>query len=124
MPKNTTCDLLQLICQYKTNKKRKEKPDYLMPFLNFASQNMQQYSDGVAQGANPDWRIKEALLFGIGSLDEVIGLYPDLTRSIEPMLKAHVLPEFNSPHLMLKSRACWVYGQFSEYEFDDQDHIK
>ena len=48
MPKNTTCDLLQLICQYKTNKKRKEKPDYLMPFLNFASQNMQQYSDGVA----------------------------------------------------------------------------
>jgi hypothetical protein len=80
MPKITTVDLLQLICQYKTvlgNKKksRATKPDYLVPFLGFASNNMQQYSDAARAGNNPDWRIKEALLFAVGSLNEVIGLY-------------------------------------------------
>ena len=95
-----------------------------MPFLSFASNNMQQYADAVASGANPDWRIKEALLFSIGSLNEVISLYPDLVANIEPMLKAHVLPDFSSPHLLLKSRACWAYGEFSEYEFSDQAHIQ
>lgn len=119
MPKNTAIDLLQLLCQYKSKKGKKVKPDYLMPFLSFASNNMQQYADAVSSGANPDWRIKEALLFSIGSLNEVISLYPDLVANIEPMLKAHVLPDFASQHLLLKSRACWAYGEFSEYEFND-----
>ena len=119
MPKNTTVDLLQLICQYKTTKGRAQKPDYLMPFLSFASNNMQQYADAVQAGGCPDWRIKEALLFSIGSLTENIGLYKDLAANIEPMLKTHVLPDFNSPHPLLKSRACWVYGEFSEYDFSD-----
>lgn len=111
MPKITTVELLQLICQYKTEKGRKIKPNYLVPFLNFASSNMQQYSDAVAAGGNPDWRVKEALLNAVGNLTEIIGLHKDLKGSIEPMLKAHVLPDFNSPHPMLKSRACWIYGE-------------
>lgn len=119
MPKITTVELLQLICQYKTTKGRKQKPDYLMPFLNFASTNMQEYADAVAQGANPDWRVKEALLYAIGSLNETIGLHADLARNIEPMLKAHVMTDFQSPHPLLRSRACWVYGEFCDYEFQD-----
>ena len=95
-----------------------------MPFLNFASTNMQQYSDAVQAGSNPDWRVKEALLSAVGSLNETIGLYKDLAQNIEPMLKAHVMPDFQSPHAMLKSRACWVYGEYSDYEFTDQQHIQ
>ena len=124
MPKITTVDLLQLICQYKSVKGNKKKPDYLVPFLGFASNNMQQYTDAVQAGNNPDWRIKEALLFAVGSLNEVIGLHKDLAANIEPMLKAHVLPDFNSPYPLLKSRACWVYGEFSEYSFNDTEHIQ
>lgn len=90
-----------------------------MPFLAFASNNMQQYADGLAAGGNPDWRIKEALLFSIGSLNEVIDLYDDLKANIEPMLKAHVLPDLQSSHLLLRSRACWTYGQFCDYDFSD-----
>jgi hypothetical protein len=123
MPKNTTVDLLQLICQYKSQKGRKNKPDYLMPFLGFVGNNMQQFADGVASGANPDWRIKEALLFSVGSLNETICLYPDLSKNIEPMLRTHVLPDFASNHPLLKSRACWVYGEFSDYEFLDDQHV-
>lgn len=124
MPKNTTIDLLQLICQYKTKKGKGQKPDYLMPFLSFASSNMQQYADACAAGGNPDWRIKEALLFSIGNLNEVIHLYDDLSANIEPMLKAHVLADLSSPHLILRSRACWTYGQFSYYQFSDDQHIQ
>ena len=94
MPKVTTVELLQLILQYKTTKGRKNKPDFLMPFLSFASTNMQQYSDAVQAGSNPDWRVKEALLYAIGSLNEIIGLHEDLARNIEPMLKAHVMSDF------------------------------
>lgn len=95
-----------------------------MPFLSFASNNMQQYSDAVQAGSNPDWRVKEALLYAIGSLNEIIGLHKDLARNIEPMLKTHVLPDFTSPHPLLKSRACWVYGEFCDYEFQDTQHIQ
>lgn len=57
-----------------------------MPFLGFASNNMQQYADALAAGSNPDWRVKEALLFSIGSLNETIRTFDDLAKNIEPML--------------------------------------
>ena len=74
-------------------------------------------------GGSPDWRVKEALLYSIGSLNEIIGLHSDLARNIEPMLKAHVMPDFTSPHPLLRSRSCWVYGEFCDYEFQDTQHI-
>ena len=124
MPKVTTVELLQLICQYKSTPGRKVKPDYLMPFLAFVSNNMQQYGEALAAGGNPDWRVKESLLYAVGSLNEDIALYKEYAHNIEPMLKTHVLSDFASPHPLLKSRACWVYGQFSDYEFNDKQHIQ
>jgi hypothetical protein len=50
--------------------KTKRKPDYLFPFLHFAATNMNDYSAQIAQGANPDWRIKEGLMCAIGHLHE------------------------------------------------------
>ena len=41
MPKNTSATLLQLICGWKSDEGAfKAKPDYLMPYLAFASTNM------------------------------------------------------------------------------------
>jgi len=45
MPKNTVIDLLQYIVMYKSNKKG--KPDYLIPFLNYAVNNMNSYIQAV-----------------------------------------------------------------------------
>ena len=67
--------------------------------------------------------MKEALLFAVGSLNEIIRLYSDLANTIEPMLKAYVLPDLASPHPLLKIRACWVYGEFSDYEIGDTQHV-
>ena len=43
---------------------------------------------------------------------------------MEPMLIQHVLPELTSNTPFLKSRACWVYGEFGGYEFQDSNHIQ
>ena len=63
--------------------------------------------------------MKEALLYAVGGLSEIVRLYKDMAGSIEPMLKAYVLPDLASPHPLLQSRACWVYGEFSDYNLQD-----
>jgi len=76
MPKNTVIDLLQYICSYvsapkvKGQKKSARRPDYLFPFLHFAATNMNDYQAQIAQGAHPDWRIKEGLMCAIGHLHD------------------------------------------------------
>ena len=98
MPKVSSQELLLQILDYKTTKGRKKKPDFLVPFLGFVSTNMQQYADALQAGGNPDWRVKESLLYAVGSLNEVIGLHDDLAQNVEAMLKFIVnetLPETN-----------------------------
>lgn len=43
-------------------------PVYLKPFLAFASNEMQVYATQLQSGANPNWKLKEALLFAVGCL--------------------------------------------------------
>ena len=43
---------------------------------------------------------------------------------MEPMLIQHVMPELESQTPFLRSRACWVYGEFGDYDFKDEDHVK
>ena len=47
-----------------------------------------------------------------------------MATSIEPMLKAHVLPDLASSHLLLRSRACWVYGEFSDFDIEETQHVQ
>jgi importin-7 len=129
MPKNTVIDLLMYICSYTSTpktkgKKQKRKPDYLFPFLNFAVSNMQQYQDQLSQGHHPDWRIKEALLCSIGHLEELIMSHEELSSQMEPMLIQHVLNELQSSQPFLRSRACWIYGEFKMVEFADEANFK
>ena len=70
-PKNTAVDLLLYLCKYKSTKKSKQ-PDYLEGFLQFCAKNLQQYSQAVATGQALDWRVKESILYAIGSLFEEI----------------------------------------------------
>ena len=48
MPKNTTIELLVRICKIKSKKGKKEHPDYLVPFLTFATNNMNEYNEQIA----------------------------------------------------------------------------
>ena len=40
-------------------------------------------------------------MFAVGSLNEIIRMYKDMKSSIEPMLKAYVLPDLASPNPLL-----------------------
>ena len=130
MPKHTVVDLLIYICSYSSQnadggkRKKGQKPDYLFPFLNYVSENLQQYAQQIAQGANPDWRVKEALLYAVGSLKDQIENQAELNAQMEPMLTNHVLCELKSTQPFLKSRACWLYGEFGDFSFTDKDHVK
>ena len=67
-PKNNVIDMLMYLCQYKSVKKAK-KPDYLHKFLTFCAKNLNDYA---ANSASFDWRVKEAIVYAIGSLiDEI-----------------------------------------------------
>lgn len=90
-PKNTIVDLLIYLCDYKSNKKSK-KPDYLHQFLQYCVNNLNEYNNQQS----PDWRIKEAILYSIGSLRDQVNNFRDLRRLMEPMMTSHVLPELKS----------------------------
>lgn len=124
MPRNNVIDLLQYIVTYKTTKGKNTKPDYLFPFLNYAASNMSQYQEQVNAGGSPDWRIKEALIIAIGNLTEQINRWKELKTSMEPMLMQHVLPELKSQQPVIRSTACWMYGEFGEFKFKKEDHVK
>jgi len=48
----------------------------------------------------------------------------ELNAQIEPLLQTHVLPELSSEQPFLRSRACWVYGEFCSFKYTDEQHVK
>ena len=40
------------------------------------------------------------------------------------MFIAHVIPEFKSSSGFMRRRACWMYGEFGDFTFKDQIHLK
>ncbi len=72
-----------------------------------------------------DWRIKEAILYAIGSLFEELQPYKSLRQTVEPMMQMFVLPELKNSQPFLRMRALWMYGQFCDHlKFKDTAHMK
>ena len=113
--KNQVVEFLIRLCRYKSVKKNK-RPDYLHKFLDFALSNL-------VQAGSTNWRIKEAIMFAIGSLLDDIRGFKDLKELMEPMMAQHVLPELQSQQPFLRMRACWMYGEFGHFSFKDQNHV-
>jgi hypothetical protein len=95
--------LIESICQYNSeyaaakhekqvNPKSKiklpkdTKSEYLVPFLTFAHNSMTEYNTKVQNGDAPDFRIKEALLYIVGSLEQEISRDKDMRANMEQML--------------------------------------
>ncbi len=43
---------------------------------------------------------------------------------MEPMMITHVMPELQSPQPFLRIRALWMYGEFGQFKFRNNDHVK
>jgi hypothetical protein len=113
-------DLLTGFCQYKSKKKAK-RPDFLKKFLQFCVKTLVEFNQ---QQVQPDWRIKEAILYAIGSLYQDLYAYSELRRELEPMVKQFVLPELVSQQPFLQMRASWVYGEFGNFKFKEAGHMQ
>jgi len=63
-------------------------------------------------------------MLAIGALAESMDAFKDLRQSIEPMLKTFILPELDSPHGLMKSRALWMYGEFGFIDLQEGLHVQ
>ena len=108
--------MLQYLCKYKSSKKKKV-PDYLHKFLKFAIDNLDQYNVNIQSSQGVDWRIKEALMYSIGTLKDEIDTQKDLKGQMEQMLMTYILPELNSEKPFMRLRACWTYGVYGKLKF-------
>lgn len=43
---------------------------------------------------------------------------------MEPMLIQHIMPELTSSEPFLRSRACWLYGEFGSFKFENDPMLK
>ena len=124
-PRNQVQDLLQYLCKYSSEKPKKSKkgkrvdpkPDYLFGYIQWAVKNLREYDEMVAAGQNPDWRIKEALMYTIGTLRDEIMNQKTMKNEMEQMLVTFVLPELKNAQPFLRQRACQTYGVFDFIKF-------
>jgi importin-7 len=66
--------------------------------------------------------LKEAFLYVLGSIADVImSKYEDLD-TIEDLIIAQCSPELTSPIDFLRFRACWVYYKFSGFQYNKPGH--
>ena len=87
-PKMMVHDLLMYVCKWKASKKKGTKPAYLEKFLHYAVENINTYETVKTQQGieNIDWRIKEALMFCIAALSDIIADDKNLKGQMEEML--------------------------------------
>ena len=98
-------DLLETICER----------GYLQQFLLYLNTSLSSPIDILT---------KEALIYEVGSLSDVLHKHENLAIQVQEMLARYVFPEFNNPIGFLRARACWAYGQFSAFPFENIEHQK
>lgn len=114
-PKPILKCLLGIICNVKKSRK-----DRTSPYLNNYIQTLINYLNSPTMTAEA----KDAILHALGSLKDHIENCPSYRSQMEPILMNYVFPELSSQNPFLRARACWLYGQFGDFDFANQDHIR
>jgi importin-7 len=74
--------------------------------------------------SNVEILTKEALIYQVGSISEILREQQNLAEQVQEMLKLYVFSELTNPIGFLRARACWAYGQFSAFPFSDPEDQK
>jgi len=93
--------------------------DCLPRFLNFINTVLSKYQTDAAK----DFRAKDGCLYALGSLKKRLRTNEAYQAALEPMVIAHIIPEFQSPHGFLRSKACWVCAQYSRIEWQNAEAL-
>lgn len=113
--KNIVKLLVKSVCGIKASRKQKVS-EYLQNYLQVLATNLET--------PNEDFRVKEAILHSLGNLKDHISRSVDLQNSIEPILQQYVFSELTSSNSFMRARACWLYGQFGKFPFNNEDHLR
>ena len=106
---------------------KKRKKSVLYPLLSYINGIFANYKSAVASGVVAPIGLakqKDAALYAIGNLSDIILGADDLKSLVEGMLVEFVLPELlpeSNPFLRL--RACWVLQHFEETPFSVADNV-
>ena len=71
--------------------KKKGKPDYLHLFVTYVGQMLVDFNTKLSAGQQVDWRMKEALIFAIGTIKDEIQDAKDIESQMENMLQTYIL---------------------------------
>lgn len=106
-----------------SDKPKEPKVDYLAKFVKFLFRNLNEYK-AKNHIREVDWRIKEALMYAIGTIRDQLWENQALTSEIRAILLQHVLPELKSDHALMRSRACHTLKMYGDITFQDNGCIK
>ena len=48
----------------------------------------------------------------------------DFQENAVMILEQYIFPELQSDNGFMRARACWVYGQFAQFEFKNENHLR
>ena len=114
--KRTNQDLIKAICNIRKTRKNKIS-DYLTAYLTMIVENLQ------GEQSN-DFRHKEALMHAFGLLNLHMAPSPEFRENAVMILQQYIFPELESENGFMRARASWVYGQFAQFEFKNEDHLR
>eukprot|EP00614_Pseudopedinella_elastica_P016143 CAMPEP_0172650106 /NCGR_PEP_ID=MMETSP1068-20121228/242126_1 /TAXON_ID=35684 /ORGANISM="Pseudopedinella elastica, Strain CCMP716" /LENGTH=1202 /DNA_ID=CAMNT_0013464469 /DNA_START=137 /DNA_END=3746 /DNA_ORIENTATION=+ len=113
-PKMSAMTLLESVMKYR-------KKDNLDPFLGFLTESLNEYAAAPPELKNA--RKKEGVMVALGCLAELLKKNQKYAAQLEPMLVAHVFPEFKSPVGFLRARAASLTQYFYKAKFSDFSHV-
>jgi len=106
---------VQFLCELCT-KRAKENLPKVMGFLVQILTRCRE----MPANAQPHAELGGAL-HAIGSLQDKLKSTAGYKEQLEPMLAAHVIPAFGSPHGHVRAKAAWCAGVYAEIEFADKN---
>jgi hypothetical protein len=60
---------------------------------------------------------REAIIHALGCLKEHISTCPGIRNQMESLLMTYIYADLSSSNPILKARACWIYGEFGDFDF-------
>lgn len=113
-PKMSAANLLESVAKYR-------KKDNLDALLGFLTEALNEYA--AAPPAARDARKKDGALVCLCTLSDHLKKSKRYKAQLEPLLVAHVLPDFASPVGFLRARAASVALHFSDIPFANPAHV-
>jgi len=124
-PKTAALTLLDFLCGPRGKKPKKggksEGHGFLAEALTFLTGKLTAFQ--MASPAEKNYQEKEAVLYAVGALCDLLARTKMFKNNVEMMLVQHVLPEFTSPHGFLRHRALWCLKRYCDFDFKDNNNV-